>query len=84
MLVNGYILTLSIGVGVGRSNSIGHIKTFPNAEGELNCDEDSWCKRHNFLKLFERFLGSKLTSALNVTNFSIVCFIVNVTTTMVK
>ncbi len=51
MLVNVYTLTLSIGVGVGRSTLVGHMKTFPSGEGELlNCDEDSWCKRHNFLK----------------------------------
>jgi hypothetical protein len=63
MLVNGYILTLSIGVGIGGSNLIGHMKTDPNGEGELNCDEGLWCKRRNLKKIFERFLGSKLTSA---------------------
>jgi hypothetical protein len=51
MLVNGYILTLSIGVGVGGSNLIGHMKTDPNGEGELNCDEGLWCKRRNLKKI---------------------------------
>jgi hypothetical protein len=67
MLVNGYILTLSIGVGVGRSNLIGHMKTDPNGEGEFNCDEGSWCKRHKLKKFFHRFLGSKLMSIENLT-----------------